>query len=227
MKQVFATRPKAALPLALAAAAALCPAPVYSAPVRGRIEALPRAASSEVLGYTKTRVSGPSPALKAQLADGAVFLKVETSLPIPKPEQYPRVELRGLRLVPDVAACAVDGKVTFANLQGETVTLRLGQGEEVRLNADATYDYECTAGESLRRVRVKEWPHIRGLVYVGEVGVAGALDARGAFTLSAPDGKYELQVLNNDGLVTTKKVEVKGASVDVGTITLTPGTEAP
>ena len=228
MKQVFATRPKAALHLALAAAALLCPAAARSAPVRGRVAAPPRPVHSEVLGYTKTRVGGPSPLLKTQVSDTALFLKVQTSLPIPKPEQHPRVEIRGLQLVPSVAACAVDGKVTFVNLQPEVITLRLAGRADVRLQPEGTFDYECTAGEPARRARVAEWPHMRGLVYVGEVGVAGAPDPTGSFVLSAPDGQYELLVLNRDGVVTSKPVEVKGASVDVGAIELAaaPGAEA-
>lgn len=191
--------------------------PTQAAPVRGKVEALPTTQRVDsMMGYTRTRVAGPAKTAVAG-EDYALFLKVLESLPIPKPEESPRVEVRGLRLVPHVAACATDGQLVFVNTQAISVTLKLA-GEEVALAPGDTYTYECTAGEPQRRVRVKEWPHIRGLVYVGEVGVAGRVDDRGAFTLVAPDGKYELLLMTRDGVVAKRPVEIAGSSVDVGTI---------
>lgn len=226
MKQVFATRPLAALPVALAAATVFFPLSVRSAPVRGRVDAPRPPQMDGILGYTKTRVAGPSSALKDLRADVAVFLKVETSLPIPKPDQNSSVAVQGMRLVPDVATCAVDGRVTFTNLDPEAVTVRVGD-VELRLAPEASQDFECTAGDALRSVRLKEWPHIRGLVFVGEVGVAGTLDARGAFNLSAPDGKYELEVVTRDGVIARRPLEVKGSTVDLGAIDLAAPAEDP
>lgn len=196
-----------------------------AAPIRGRLEAPPHEERAEQLGFTRTRVAGPSKRLEGLVKDTALFLKVEESLPIPKPEEATKIVVRGLRLVPDVAACAVDATVEIENAEQEPVTVLVG-GLELRIDPGATRAYECTVGDSQRSVRVAEWPHVRGTVFVGEVGVAAAPDERGNFVMSAPNGKYELLVVGRDGVLTSRPVEVDGASVSIGTIDLTGGVAA-
>lgn len=226
MKQVFATSPRLAGFMATAVAAAvLAPQLALAAPVRGSLKAAPRTQNTEQLGFTRTRVSGPSARISSMTQDIGLFFKVEESLPIPKPEAPMTMEFKGLELVPDVATCAVDASVTITNAETTAVTLLVGT-ESVRLEPGATHQYECTVGDAQRRVRVKEWPHVRGLVFVGEVGVAVAHDEEGNFKLVAPDGKYQLLLVSRDGVLTTRPVEVRGSSVNLGTIDLEATTSA-
>ena len=51
--------------------------------------------------------------------------------------------------------------------------------------------------------------------------------ARGAFNLSAPDGKYELEVVTRDGVIARRPLEVKGSTVDLGAIDLAAPAEDP
>ncbi len=232
MKQVFATSPKLAGFMAMAVAAALlAPETASAAPVRGRVKSAPRTQGSEQLGYTRTRVAAASERMTQMTQDVALFLKVEESLPIPKPEAHLMMEFKGLQLVPDVATCAVDATVVLKNSEAQDVTILIGK-DEVRLAAGATHEYECTVGDAQRRVRVKEWPHVRALVFVGEVGVSGAPVAQGNFRLAAPDGKYELLITSRDGVLTSRAVEVRGSTVNLGEIDLNvtegqTGSEAP
>src|SRR5262249_21530740 len=79
--------------------------------------------------------------------------------------------------------------------------------------------YECSSAErNLRRIEVKEWPHIRGSLFVGEVGVVAQPATTGAFALQAPQGKYELEVMRAAGSRAKQPVEVAKADVDVGRI---------
>lgn len=199
--------------------------PATAAPVRGKIQAQRPEATTERLGYTRTQVAAPSERAAGQIADTALFLKVEESLPIPQPTEVNAIEVAGLRLVPNVATCAVDSAVRFVNSQKTEVTLKIGD-DEIPLAPGASHDHECTAGNPQRTIRVKEWPHIRGLLYVGEVGVAGRPDARGSFNLIAPDGKYELLFIGRDGVLASRPVRIKGGSVDVGTVALDAGKDA-
>ncbi len=219
----------------MALAVALVIAPIGSAtaaPIRGVIKAVPHVDRSEQLGFTHTRVTSASQARSALTQAVALFLKVKESLPIPKPEAIIKMELTGLQLVPNVATCAVDSKLHIVNAESFAVTLQVGT-DSVRLESGASHEYECTVGEPDRRVRVKEWPHVRGLVYVGEVGVAAMPQANGSFRMLAPDGKYELVIVSRDGVVATRPVEVSGSSVNLKTIDLTaaadgqPESEAP
>ncbi|CAN0571389.1 unnamed protein product, partial [Laminaria digitata] len=57
-------------------------------------------------------------------------------------------------------------------------------------------------------------------------------DAQGNFRLAAPDGKYELLITSRDGVLTSRAVEVRGSTVNLGEIDLNvtegqTGSEAP
>lgn len=196
-----------------------------AAPVRGSVQDAPAKVQPELLGFTRTRVAGPSTQLAEAPRFTAIFLQVEESLPIPKPEVPTQMSIQGLRLVPDIATCAVDSKVDIVNDDATAVTVLVGD-LELKLEPGERRSYECTVGDPQRAVRIKEWPHVRGTVYVGEVGVAASIDERGNFALAAPDGKYALLVINRDGVVERRAVEVKGAAVNVGRIDLAAETEA-
>lgn len=234
MKQVFATHPLATASIGLVALVVIGPiGSAEAAPIRGVIKMAAHVDRSEQLGFTHTRVTSASEVRATLTQAVALFLKVNESLPIPKPEITAKIELTGLQLVPNIATCAVDSKMQIVNSESSAVTLQVGT-DSVRLEAGATHEYECTVGEPDRRVRVKEWPHVRGLIYVGEVGVAAMPEANGSFRMLAPDGKYELLIVSRDGVVTTLPVEVSGSSVNLKTIDLTaaaddgqPGSEAP
>jgi hypothetical protein len=65
---------------------------------------------------------------------------------------------------------------------------------------------------------------MRGLIFVGEVGVAGRPEGDGRFQISVPEGTYQLKVIGRDGVLTTKAVTVAKADVDLGAIEI--GAEA-
>jgi hypothetical protein len=197
--------------------AALPSAEASAAQVRGSVQLPARALEAQVVGYTRTRLVAPSRAVVRPAV--ALFLKVKDSLPLPAVTQHPTVRLYGLTLSPEVVSCAVDGKVTFQNDEPMPVTVRVGQDSLETIAPGEARTYECTAGskaEDHRPVRVVGWRHMRGVVHVGEVGVAGLTGPEGDFALSAPVGRYELQVITSDGVAQRVDVEVRGADVDLG-----------
>jgi len=66
---------------------------------------------------------------------------------------------------------------------------------------------------------------VRGLVYVGEVGVSGVLKDDGKFSISAPDGQFTLGVVGVDGVLVEMPVVIAGKDVDVGKIEPKKGTQ--
>ncbi len=155
-----------------------------------------------------------------------MFLAAKESGVIPVPSEPYKVTIAGLELIPKVAACVIDGKVSFTNEDRAPVTVLLDDHAATTLAPGQTFVYDCRPGSSaLRKLRVKEWPHIRGVLFVGEVGVVGQVNAGGGFALAAPTGKYELQVIGDRGALTTKPVEIKAGDVDVGKLTITPVNE--
>lgn len=214
------------LPLA-ALASALLPVGIgRAANVRGSVAPGIAKHAPDTVGYTRTRILAPGK-LSTRPDDLALFLKVKNSLPLPAPTSVPTVELVGFRLSPQVAACAVDGKVQFKNSSSTSVTLKIGDSP-LTVPAGETKEYDCVVGkpgDDLRSLRIVEWPYARGAIFVGEVGVAALPGERGAFTLPASPGKYELLVVGLSGVVTTKEVELGKVDVDVGAIDLTGGQE--
>jgi hypothetical protein len=199
--------------------AALSPAEASAAQVRGSVQLPARALEAQVVGYTRTRLVAPSRAVARPAA--ALFLKVKDSLPLPAVTQHPTVRLYGLTLSPEVVSCAVDGKVVFQNDEPMPMTVRVGQDEVGTIAPGEARTYECTAGskaEDQRPVRVVGWRHMRGVVHVGEVGVAALAGPEGDFALSAPVGRYELQIITIDGVTQRAEVEVKGGDVDLGRV---------
>lgn len=190
--------------------------------VRGAVVAPPVPPGSPVVSLVRLRVVAPSPLEAGRKQDVAVFLKVKTSLPLSAPKDRPSISLDGLRLWPDIAACAVDGKVDFTNPSKAPITVSVGATDLGAIGPGETKTYECTVGsggDEIRPVRVAEWPHLRATVFVGEVGVPGIINDKGAFQLEAPQGSYELLLVTQDGVRMRQPVEV-AKDVDAGTLTV-------
>lgn len=214
---------KRGLPLAAWVAALLFPAVAAAAQVRGVVDAPPSASVRGTLGYTRTRIAAPSQSSQSRRADVALYLMVKESLPIAPPDGPFPVAISGLRLQPSVAACVIDGKVSFTNHENVTMTVLIERKPFAELAPGQSKTYECNAVErDARTVQIKEWPHIRGVVFVGELGVVGQPNSNGAFSLIAPQGKYQLKVIGENGVLSERAIEVK-ADVDLGRIDLSKG----
>ena len=203
----------------------------HAGKVRGEIDPPVVSIKERSLGYTRTRIGAPNKTFVARRAPVALFLKANKSHSIPAPKEHQKIRARGYTLVPDVAACAVDGKVTFINEEKETITVTVDGASFATLKAGESRDYECTVGQDVaeqRKVQIKEWSHTGATVYVGPIGVAGTPDEKGDFEIEAPQGQYELQVVGRDGILFTKEVTLEGKSnANVGKIELGPKTEEP
>ncbi len=196
------------------------PDPAVAGEVRGTLKLPDASAARRTLGYTRTLTTAPAESTKNRRTQVALFLSVKESLPI-RQSQTLAMRLSGLRFLPAVAACAVDGKVKLSNEDNLPVTVKVGDKVVARLDSGETTDYECVAGgpkENFRALRVVEWPHIRGTVFVGEVGVAALPKPDGSFSLKAPKGLYELRVVGEHGLLLQKDVKVDSGGVDIGTL---------
>jgi hypothetical protein len=198
-----------------------------AANVRGTVVPGVAKHTSEVVGYTRTRILSPGK-LSTRPDDLALFLKVKSSLPLPAPNTTALLELSGYRIAPQVAACAVDGKVQIKNSGSVPLTVKIGE-QNLTIGPGETGEYPCVVGkggDELRNLRVAEWPYARAVVFVGEVGVAGMPNEKGAFSLPASPGKYELLVIGLNGMASSKEVDLAKVDVDVGTIDLSGGEEA-
>ncbi|MBK8012719.1 MAG: hypothetical protein IPK13_15310 [Deltaproteobacteria bacterium] len=204
-------------------------APSLGAAVKGSVE-LPSAVSGvgrRTLGHTRTRLSGPAASAGAAKERVALFLSAKNSLPLPEPEAPESLQVIGLGLEPSVASCPVDGKVTLTNHDQRPVTIRIEGRVFAVIKPGESASYECTAGPAggaYRSVKIDEWPHIRGWIYVGEVGVAGSVQEDGQFRLPASEGTFSLYFLGDGSVLTTKDVTIGRADVDVGKVVLlSPG----
>ena len=194
-----------------------------AAAVKGSVTPPPKpVADAQMLGYTVTRVASPAETLEGAKKDVALFLRSKESLPIPPPKEHLEIAIRGMRLVPNVATCAVDAQVIFKNEEQEPVTVEVGKTKVGPIAPGETSVYECTAGEpeDPRPVRIPNWRHVSGLVYVAQSGVAGRPNERGYFSLNAPQGTYELQFVTAEGVAMRKEIEIVRSDVDVGTADL-------
>jgi hypothetical protein len=222
MRQLFQRGPLALPLLSLA----LCAAEASAAKVQGSVARPPRRAVGAALGYVRPRVAAPAPVDDRR--DLALFLAGEESLPLPPPPPPPEVRVHGLAVSPEVVACAVDGKIVFVNGESSPIRLTVGPTDLGEVPPGERRTYECVAdgaaGE-LRAVKVAGWRHLRAAVFVGEVGVAGALAPDGSFSISAPEGRYKLRVVTDDGVALERPVAVK-ADVDLGALQLEGAVDA-
>lgn len=199
-----------------------------AAQVRGSVTPPKQSAPREVDGYTKTRVAVPAEDFAEREKVVALFLRSKESLPIPAPTTHLEIVVRGMRLIPAVATCAVDAQVVFINNDPEPVEVLVDDQKVGPIAPGASASYTCTASESEapRQIRVPRWRHISGLIHVGVSGVAGRPNERGYFLLNAPQGTYELQYVTTDGVVMRTPVEIKRADVDVGVADLAVSPDA-
>ena len=206
--------------------AKLSPGVADAARVRGTIKRAKVQPSTETLGYTVTQVAAKAKALEQEEADVVIFLRAKESKPLPKAPEL-KMTMRGLSIVPAITGCEVDAQVILLNEESEPLTVMIGDENLGVLKPNEERTYTCSqikgnAESELRPVRVKEWPHMRGILHIGDLGVVGAPDARGSFELNAVEGQYVLRVLGAMGALVEKEVEVAKSDVDVGTIDLRP-----
>ena len=191
-----------------------------AARVRGSIRDQETEVAGRLYGFTRTRVARPARAVTSKIRTTAVFLAVKDgeSLPIPAPVEHQVITLDGLRFSPNIASCASDAQVSFVNADREPVTLTIDGAPLGTLGPGAQKTYVCSPGKPTRVVRVREWPHMMAVVYVGEVGVAGLVNDRGRFVLEAPRGSYELRAITLDGVILSRDVTVERRDIDLGTL---------
>lgn len=193
--------------------------------VRGTVNAPPMKLLPSGLGYTRTPVAQASSDLRQTKVATAVFLKVRESLPLPAPTAKWPLKIAGLRLDPSVVACAVDETIEITNHDRTPVTVQMGQETLQPVGPGGTLTYLCQQAGT-HNIRVQEWPHIRGTLFIGEVGVTGSPGPDGRFALNAPQGTYDLVVVSSDGLLAQLPVTVAKADVDLGSIAPTPAAAA-
>jgi hypothetical protein len=212
------------------AAVLLAPSAAESARVKGSVRRAHVEVSNETIGYTLTPVAGKSKSVEAQESDVVIFLRANKSGVLPKPTEHLKMSIRGLRLEPEVSGCEVDGQVTLVNEESTPLSVLIGDDNLGVLKPNEERTYACTgikgnAESEMRDVRVKEWPHMRGAILIGDLGVVAAPDAKGSFELNAVEGTYVLSVFGMNGPVAKKDVEVSKSDVDVGALDLRPEAE--
>jgi hypothetical protein len=205
--------------------ALLASASASASEVRGNVYVPPPSSADVTIGYARTRVASPSSAARTARGDAALFLKVKESLPLPPPTTKWPLKIEGLRFSPQVATCAIDETIELTNNDPAPLTVMVGK-TALNVAPGQTVPYQCQTG-GLYTLRVPEWPHMRGLVYIGEVGVSGVPREDGKFALSAPQGTYDLIVVGADGPVATVPVTVEKKDVDLGQLGTPPPELAP
>ena len=194
------------------------PAVARAARVRGAIDAVARPTAALRTGFTRKLIVPNPESAPRRKPDVALFLAVKDgeSFPIPAPTKHQRVTVVGLEFSPSIASCASDAQVTFYNAERESLSLTVDGEDFGDVAPGATKTYVCSPGQPLRIIRVKQFPHMQAVVYVGEVGVAAVPDDRGKFSFEAPKGKYELRVLGRDGIVLKNEVTVDDSDLNLG-----------
>jgi hypothetical protein len=208
----------------------LAPNVAEPARVKGNVRRAKPEPTSETIGYTVAQVAARAKSLDAEEADVVIFLRANKSGVLPKPTEHLKMTIRGLRIEPEVAGCEVDAQVLLVNEESTPVTVLIGEDNLGVLKPNEERTYTCTAikgnAESeLRTVRVKEWPHMRAAIHIGDLGVVASPDARGSFELNAVEGQYVLNVVGMNGPMAKKDVEIVKSDVDVGTIDLRPDSQ--
>jgi len=197
----------------------------HGAQVRGVLEVEPRpfdeAGMPPLATHAQIRVAQPARGFRTESESVALFLQVESSLPLPEPTQVPEVRVRGFTFEPSVVSCPVDGKVAFINDGPRTFALAVGGAPIGTLEARGRVEMVCQAGAggaTLLGVTVAEQPFMTAQIYVGEVGISAVPDETGAFSMSAPKGTYQLLLVSRRGVVSRRPVEVRNRDVDLGVL---------
>lgn len=185
--------------------------------VKGVIEYPAAERTATDMSYTRSRIAMPAQSSVDQRGEAAIFLAVKESLPTPPPTAVWKVVVAGMRLAPSVVACAVDESVEFVNGEKIPVTVQFGTETLATLAPGASKSIKCaSAGD--HRVRVEEMPHLRGMVHIGALGISAIPDKRGAFSIKAPQGTYELRVIGVHGVSLSRVVKVEKSDVDLAVI---------
>lgn len=199
--------------------------PATAAQVRGTLRAEPQPLDPDAVpalpSHTQIQVAQPAPAFRSRPPDLALFLRVESSLPLPAPERAARLTIRGFRLSPQVVSCAVDGKVELVNAGSRAFDLRVSGRPIGRLAPEDRLEWVCETGPGgaeVKTVSAAGYPFMVGQIYVGEVGVAARPDADGRFEVSAPAGTYELLIVSERGVIAKLPVTVEDDDVELGVL---------
>ncbi len=204
-------------------------APAPAAEVRGQLDLTPPPfdASSlpTVSGYTRIEVARPSRALRDKAPEYALFLDAIDSLPITGQPTPTPVLLAGLEFTPQVVSCPVDGTIVFTNRDDSPRTIQIGGRPHGTAQPGASIEYVCEAGAEgggLVSVTVDEYGFMSATIFVGDSGVAARPRPDGTFVLTAPQGRYRLEVVAPEGVVLEREVTVDG-NVDLGLIVVGRG----
>ena len=199
--------------------------PAPAAQIRGTVQADPQpldpAAVPALPSHTQIQVAEPAPSVRSRPRDLALFLKVQSSLPLPAPERAARMSVQGFRLTPQVVSCAVDGKVEFVNEGDRAFDLLVGGRPIGRLGPQGRLEWVCETGPGgaeMKTVSAAGYPFMVGQIYVGEVGVAARPEGDGGFRLSAPAGTYDLLIVSERGVIGELPVRVGEDDVDLGVV---------
>ncbi|MBI2375435.1 MAG: hypothetical protein HYV07_15675 [Deltaproteobacteria bacterium] len=197
-----------------------------AAQVKGVLDAPVGARASAPLGYTRARVASPAKGWEAEREELAVVLEVKESLRTPPAERIWKVALQGLKVAPPVIACATDASsgesVEFTNLDESPATITIGKDAFGTLAPGETKAYKCQMA-GVHQVRVKQWPHIRGLIFIPDkLALTTRPGADGSFSLTAPQGTYEFQVIGAQGIIHRQEIKIEAKDVDLGQIGLGP-----
>jgi hypothetical protein len=204
-----------ALAFAISALALIGAGPGKAPQVKGTVSAPPQRIEARNLGYTRTRITGASS--RVRHGDVAVFLQATNTLPLPLPSAKWPVKAHGLRFEPAVVACAVDEEIVFENADKAPITVTIGSEPFGDVQPGKSKTFKCQRGGTLA-VRVAEWPMMRAMIFVGEVGIAVRPEADGRFVASAVEGTYELKVIGAGGVIGSRSVTVGKTDQDLGVI---------
>lgn len=185
--------------------------------ILGRVKAPAKTIPTRTLGYTKTRIAATAASLRNRKQEVALYLKVKKSLPIPAHNGRREVAIRGRMFRPSVMPCLYDDSVIIRNEDRVSMTVVVGDEKLGVIQPSQEAKYECKVS-GFHEIRVQEFQYIRGTVFVGEVGVAAQPGADGSFTLSAPAGTYELQVIGPGSVLERADVVVEKVNVELGLV---------
>jgi hypothetical protein len=189
--------------------------PATAAQITGEVKAGNVPIVERKLGYTQTRIVAISSALRNKKEDLALYLEVKNSLPLKSPTERRVIRIYGRAFSPTVTACVVDEAIVFANDDRKTITVLINDQVIGMVEPREELTHKCEV-KGLGHVRIKEQKHARATIFVGTTGVASRPDATGRFTMAAPEGTYELKVINATGVVQTTQVEIGAEDIELG-----------
>jgi len=189
--------------------------PATAAQITGEVKAANEPIIARLLGYTKTRIVAASAALRNKKEDLALYLEVKNSLPLKAPTEKRKVKIHGMSFEPAVTACVFEEIIVFSNEDRARVTVVVNDKPIGSIEPREELNFKCET-KGIARIRLQQKKHARATLFVGTTGVASRPDANGKFLMAAPEGTYELKVINSDGIVHSTAVEVGTEDLDLG-----------